>query len=138
MDIVKARAEIISKLEELLTPLTPLRSVEPFAGQLSAGSDFLKKMPAALVHYSASSFSQYGRNSYNYDLDFEIWLFTNIKKYESKNIELIDTLIWECLLKIMEINEIVVQTVEEGYVDNNIMAYTIRIKYEPVEVIGNE
>jgi phage gp37-like protein len=137
MDINSIRAEIITKMEEL-KPLT-FKMVESFAGQLADVPAFVKKMPACLVHFGGVDFSEYSMHplkAYETVVPFEIYVFTDVKKYKSKNIDTIESVVGTALEKIVEIQQITLKSVKQAWADNEFLSYVINVDYIPNEVIN--
>lgn len=129
----KVRSEILEKLKELKP--ANFRTVESYAGQLGDAENFMKKLPAIFIQLGSGNYQQYSINTYNVDIDYQIWIFNNIKRNLSDNIDSVESLIDIVSDKIRELSNIVLLNVKEAYINDSVLAYVLNVKYIPIEVI---
>ena len=133
MNLSDIRNSLVSKPEELKPSV--FKTVESYAGQLSDADEFIKKMPAVFVQLEGADYSQYSRNTYEVSITYQIWIFTNVKRNMDRKILSVENMIETVTDKIREIDNVILQSVREAYVDKDIIAYEVTIDYEPEEVV---
>ena len=124
------RDEILTKLSEL-KPST-LKTVENYSGQFSDQlTDLVLRLPAALLHYEGSPFKVIAHQVYEVELNYQIWICSDLKRNSKRNVEQIEIAIDLIIKKLLELPDVEITEIIEAYYSEEVLIYAIRFKYEP-------